>query len=306
MDAKVSILLSIYKPNEVFLKKQLASLNDQTYDNLELIVWNDCPDEAVNEDIFSTCITAFPYKIYNEHINLGYAKAFEKLVTLADGEYICFCDQDDIWEKDKIKKCIDALIKECGTVAVCDKSIIDENDNVTVKSVKAKSCLKYEKWNSGDDITDRAIFTCYSTGMAIHARKSDVMRFVPFPKSAAHDRWLMAVLSKAGKAVYVDEPLVRYRRYGKNVTGVLNGVNTKDEYYKKRCNNTEFIAEFEKHFPDYSKIDEIKKCNRARMQGNPFGLIKYRKYIPDVFKYEFLLTFCPNPIFKRLVKVLFK
>ena len=55
MDAKVSILLSVYKPNEVFLKKQLASLNDQTYDNLELIVWNDNPDVFPIIEIVPVC-----------------------------------------------------------------------------------------------------------------------------------------------------------------------------------------------------------------------------------------------------------
>ena len=192
MNDKVSILLSIYRPKEEFLKKQLLSLNAQTYDNLELVVWNDCPEVGVDEKLFSSCITAFPYKIYDEHINLGYAKAFEKLVTLANGEYICFCDQDDIWEKEKIEECISALKSENGTVAVCDKSIIDENDVLQVESVRKKSSWKCDTWFTGDDITGRAIFMCYSAGMAIHAQKSEVEELIPFVKTAAHDRWLVA------------------------------------------------------------------------------------------------------------------
>lgn len=306
MNEKVSILLSIYKPKEEFLKKQLISLNEQTYDNLELVVWNDCPECAVNEQVFSNCITAFPYKVYDEHTNLGYAKAFEKLVTLADGEYICFCDQDDVWEKEKISECISALKKENGTVVVCDKSIIDEDDKISVKSVRANSSWKSETWSTGDDITGRAIFVCHSAGMSIHAKKSDVIKYIPFARNAAHDRWLMAVLSAQGKAVYVDKPLVKYRRYGKNVTGILNGVQNKREYYLKRCDNTDFINQFAKYFPKHPDLEGIKNCNKARMSGNPFKLIKYRKYIPDLFKYEFLLTFCPGVIFNLLVKKLLK
>ena len=306
MNDKVSILLSIYRPREEFLKKQLLSLNNQTYKNLELLVWNDCPDCEVDEELFRSCITAFPYKIYNEHINLGYTKAFEKLVTLANGEYVCFCDQDDIWEKDKIEECIRALKDENATVAVCDKSLMDENDSIYVDSVRRNSSWASDRWSTGDDISHRAIFFCYATGMSIHARKSDVERFIPFEETAAHDRWLMAVLSAAGRAAYVDKPLVRYRRYGKNVTGVLNGVKSKRDYYVQRCDNTKFIAEFEKHFPNHPLLDGIKKCNEARLSGNPFKLLKYRKYIPDVFKYEFLLALCPGFLFGPLVRIVFK
>lgn len=303
---KVSILLSIYKPNKVFLKKQLRSLNSQTYENLELIVWNDCPNERVDTDIFESEITNFPCKIYDEHVNLGYIKAFEKLVTLANGEYICFCDQDDIWENSKIEECISALKAEDATVAVCDQSIIDENDTVTLESVRNSSKLSSKTWKTDDDITARALFICYSPGMSMHARKSDVERCIPFVDETAHDRQLMAFLSAMGKAVFVEKPLIRYRRYGANETGTLNGVDSKKEYYLKRCNNTELLRRFGELFPDRKDIDALKYCNEVRMSGNPFKLIKCKDMIPDLFKYEFLLAFCPDFVFKILSKLLFK
>ena len=37
----VSILLAVYKPNEKWLIEQLISLNEQSYENLELIVYDD-------------------------------------------------------------------------------------------------------------------------------------------------------------------------------------------------------------------------------------------------------------------------
>ena len=302
MNEKVSILLSVYKPNEVFLTKQLLSLNNQTYDNLELIVWNDCPQCSIDIKIFNECITNFPFRIVDEHINLGYAKAFEKLVTLADGKYVCFCDQDDIWEEEKVELCVSALKAENGTVAVCDKSIIDENDKICVESVRKQSRWKSLIWSTGDDITSRSIFTCYATGMSIHAKKSEIEKFIPFANGFAHDHWLMAVLSADGKAVYVERPLVQYRRYGKNVTGVLSGVHCKRDYYNSRCNLTGFIGEFEKYFPNFKELPEIKKCNSARMSKNPFRLIRYRRFIPDIFIYEFFLGFCPDFVFKFFIE----
>lgn len=44
--------MAIYKPNLKWLEEQLISLNNQTYANLNLIVWNDCPDDNFNYNEF--------------------------------------------------------------------------------------------------------------------------------------------------------------------------------------------------------------------------------------------------------------
>ena len=62
--------------------------------------------------------------------------AFEKLVQRSDGEYIAFCDQDDIWMDDKVEKCVAYMNEKNIDLVVTDKQIIDENDNVTCSSVK--------------------------------------------------------------------------------------------------------------------------------------------------------------------------
>ena len=46
--AKVTILLSVYRPNPAYFRQQLASLNEQTYEDLELLIRNDCPEEKLD------------------------------------------------------------------------------------------------------------------------------------------------------------------------------------------------------------------------------------------------------------------
>ncbi len=302
---KVSIVLSIYKPDKSFLKEQLESLNNQTYKNIDLIVWNDCPEDNSCEEIIKNTITAFPYTYYNEHINLGYTKAFEKLITLADGEYVSFCDQDDIWEKDKVLLSLSELEKHNGNIVACDKSLMNSDGEIYTKSVRENSKKKSETWNTGDDITSKAVFVCYATGMSILAKREDLLKVMPFPKRVAHDRWIMACLSAMGKAVYVNKPLIRYRRTGKNETGILKNVNSKKDYYASRSDNTEFISAFKSFFPHYKDLDNIIKCNNARMSGNIFKIFKYRQYIPDLYLYEIALSLCPDFVFKKLKNIIF-
>ena len=35
---KVSVLLSVYRPNQKYLEEQLASLDNQTYENMEILI----------------------------------------------------------------------------------------------------------------------------------------------------------------------------------------------------------------------------------------------------------------------------
>ncbi len=303
---KVSVLLSIYKPNIVFLKKQLVSIDEQTYDDLELVVRNDCPEDDYDyPSLFSECLKKIPFRIIEGGENLGYAKAFEKMVFCAEGEYVSFCDQDDIWDEDKIKLCIKAIEKENGTFVVCDKRIIDKDDKVVSESYRKSTKAACVNWNTGDPITDRAIFTCYATGMSMIARTDAVKKVCPIPAGCAHDRWFAAALSASGKAVYVDKPLVSYRRTGENVSGVLNGITSKKNYYSKRADNSEVIKVFKTLFPDYAGLERIEKCNKARIKGNPFGIFRYRDLIPEVYKYEIALSFCPGFLFPIIKKILF-
>ena len=301
---KISILLSLYKPNRQYLKEQLESLNSQTYSNLELLVWNDCPEEEIDYALFQTCITRFKVKYYDEKVNLGYIGAFSRLSQLATGKYVSYCDQDDIWEPDKIKKCID-VIRETGAVAaVCDKSLMRSDGSIYAQSYRAFSRFACDHWHTGDDITAQAAFFGYGTGMTLIAEREIVQRFLPFVPDVAHDQQLIMFLSASGKVAYVEEPLVRYRRHGRNETGLLAGVESKTDYYRTRCTTSVHLLErFGELFPEHPLLQDMICCGHVREEGKIRGLWQYRKMIPDIYKYEIALSLCPDFIFKRIKKL---
>ena len=95
----ISILLSSYHSNKDFLAEQIESILAQTEQNWELLVYNDGTDNL------SSWIKRYPdhrIKEFGEG-HLGYAKAYNYLLKKAKGEYVCFCDHDDIWVKDKLE-----------------------------------------------------------------------------------------------------------------------------------------------------------------------------------------------------------
>ncbi len=301
---KVAILLSVYHPDEVYLEKQLRSLNEQTYPNLELLIWNDLPGEPVNRGLVEKCITSFPVRYCDNGRNNGYCKAFENLVSICDAEYLAFCDQDDIWLPDKLSECVAAIKKEGALAAVCDRAIIDKNDRITCESNHHHSRRKYDNWETGEDITTQEAFMCYGPGLCIVAQTSAAKSCIPFCSETGHDKWLLLCFSAMGKIAFVDKPLVQYRRYGKNVSGILRGVRTKKEYYEKRVfgESEAIVNAFSEKFPEDSHIPDMIETQKARKAKKLLPILRNRKSIPDLYLYEAGLIFCPAFIFDYIVR----
>lgn len=300
---KVDILLSVYNPNIDFLIKQLKSLNEQTYKNIELIVFDDCIFHRLDQNIVKKEITNFPVKFLPyEDVNLGYCKAFEKLISASTGDYIAFCDQDDIWNNDKLEKCIDTLKKDGSLLVASDRTIINENDEITIPSVRAVSQKNYESWHTGDDIVKYNIFVTYAVGMCMVLRADLARRMLPICPYTGHDKWALCCAGIEGKISFIDEPLVKYRRHGNNVSGVLNGVQSKKEYYLKRVESHKKIIEalIEK-YPDFKDKDEVLLFQQARIKHSYKGLKKYSYLAPDIAKFEIVLSLVPGFLFKLML-----
>ena len=298
---KVTIVMSIYRPQPEHLKLQLESLNAQSYENLELLVRNDCPEEKTDRELFEKTIDRFPVIFCEEGKNLGYTGAFGRLSALAQGDYISYCDQDDIWLPDKIEACMKAIREDGSIAAVCDRSLMTAEGEIYCESVRANNRTASASWKTGDDITRRAAFFSHCTGMTLIARREAVQKTLPLVPSLPHDQQLLFFLSAEGKISYVEKPLVRHRRHGKNNSGTLIGVEKKQDYYDTRCKPVEeLINRFEKLHPDYPGLQEMKSCCEARIRGDVRGLWKYRELIPDLYRYEIGLALCPDPVFRRL------
>ena len=96
----VSILMNCFN-GETFLKEAIGSILKQSYQNWELIFWDN-----KSTDLSLQIVSSFKderIKIFadQEHTNLGKARknAFKK----AKGDYLAFLDVDDLWERDKLK-----------------------------------------------------------------------------------------------------------------------------------------------------------------------------------------------------------
>ena len=99
---KVSVLMPIFKTNEKYLRESINSILNQTYKNFEFIILDDCPEDTREKIIKEYKDNRIIYKKNDK--NLGISASRNKLLNLAQGEYIAIFDHDDISVPERLEK----------------------------------------------------------------------------------------------------------------------------------------------------------------------------------------------------------
>jgi glycosyltransferase involved in cell wall biosynthesis len=98
----ISIVIPFYK-GETYLEKTIESILQQTYDNFELLIVNDGSPNASN--VFFETMAQKDKRIIMLHKgNGGVACARQHGIAHANGDFVAFCDQDDLWLPEKLTK----------------------------------------------------------------------------------------------------------------------------------------------------------------------------------------------------------
>ncbi|WP_251158658.1 glycosyltransferase [Caniella muris] len=302
---KVNVLLSLYRPDPGYLEEQLCSIKGQDWPDLEVVCYNDCPDDPVDRSAIEAALAPVPVRFLPGGTeSLGYVGAFEKLTRASDGDFVFFCDQDDVWDPGKISTMVRALEEDGSLLAVCDYRTIDGTGNVISPTVRHQGSRRFiDTWDTGDDVVAHDVFQCLAPGMVLGMRGPFARSIVPFSRRTGHDKWAIACAGIEGVVSYVPETLASYRRHGANVTGALQGVDTKADYRAKRCADHDgVIDDLEARYGDVAALKEAREFSRARLAGNVVGIWRHRDLAPDQARFETVLALVPSPLFPVLKK----
>jgi glycosyltransferase involved in cell wall biosynthesis len=103
---KVTVLMSVYN-GEKYLREAIDSILNQTFEDFEFLIINDCSTDRTMEILQS--YHDHRIKIINNEKNIGLTKSLNKGLKIARGEYIARQDADDVSAPDRLKKEIDFL-----------------------------------------------------------------------------------------------------------------------------------------------------------------------------------------------------
>ncbi|MGM0589761.1 MAG: glycosyltransferase [Bacteroidota bacterium] len=238
---KISVAMATYN-GEAYLQEQLDSLLNQTHRPDEIIITDDKSSDATL-DIANRFKASAPFevKIYENEINLGYTKNFEKGLLKSTGDLVFMSDQDDVWFEQKVDRMVH-VAKDNPRIDlfVHDTEITDEN-------LEPTGITKMEQIESiGKNYQSMVMGACTLV------RANYLNECLPMPNNfKGHDTWLHKVapiLNK--KKLYIREPLQYYRIHNTNTSEYIvnktNKINLIDKWnisYNSIVNNNERIEE---------------------------------------------------------------
>jgi glycosyltransferase involved in cell wall biosynthesis len=209
----LSVCMATYNGAE-FVIRQLDTVLKQLKQEDEVIVVDDCSKDGTVQVIREAYGDRVQVIVNNK--NLGPIKSFEKAISLATGDILFLCDQDDLWEDDKVEVVLKAFEEQEAVLVVHDASVVDGNLNIINPSWN-----NYNHNNINQGIFGNILKNAY-TGALMAFKRELVVDIMPFPpKIEMHDQWIALIcMRKKKKIVFIEKPLVKYVRHGGNVTGM--------------------------------------------------------------------------------------
>ena len=113
---------------EKYLVQTLTSLLNQTYQNIEVLVSDNCSTDGTELICLDFESRDSRLKFIRQPSNQGWIANYEYLVANAHGEFFCWCGADDTREPEFVSTLVNCLLSETGVVcAMSDVCDIDEN-----------------------------------------------------------------------------------------------------------------------------------------------------------------------------------
>lgn len=217
MNTTIAVILSTYN-GEKYLSSQLDSIFAQTIP-VDLYVRDDGSSDGTADILLRYQSTHENMHVLFEE-NLGCTRSFLTALQKAPNsyKYYAFCDQDDIWHQNKLKRAIELLedraqisqeknpaLLYCSEYNFCTEDMtFIEQSQLNKTGVDFYKCL-FENVCSGNTMV-------FNQNLRRFALCQDLNGIY------CHDWWLALTATCFGQLIFDHEPSLEYRRTGSNVS----------------------------------------------------------------------------------------
>lgn len=223
---EVQVLLATYN-GALHLEDQIQSIIDQDFKDFEIIIHDDGSSDGTTE-IIKRFEVAYPslIRVIVDGVKTGSAKAnFFHLLSRSSANYVCFSDQDDVWDRRHISlllsECVQAESREGHgrpVGAFADLRIVDERGAALHPSLWRYQCTNPKALL---EVGRLSVTNCV-TGCSLMVNRAavDMTLQLDLRYAVMHDHFMaLSILAHGGVLIPVDEPLVDYRQHQLNVVG---------------------------------------------------------------------------------------
>jgi len=197
----ISIITPTYNCGQ-FIDETIKSVINQTYQNWEMIIVDDCSTDNTKEVVGRYLAKDSRIKYYILENNAGAAIARTKAMELAEGQYIAFLDSDDLWFKEKLGRQLSFMIENKYNFTCTAYEHINEQGTLLNKTVNAKIKTDY----------NGVLLSCPVGNSSVMYNAKVLGKFVVPNIRKRNDDALWLQILKKEKYIYgMNDVLMRYR-----------------------------------------------------------------------------------------------
>jgi glycosyltransferase involved in cell wall biosynthesis len=194
-----------------YIRESIEGVLSQTFSDLELIVVDDCSKDSSAAEVMKIQQADPRVQLLRHSTNFGPSQSRNDGIAAAQGQFIAFCDADDIWLPDKLGRQMELLQSqpECG-LTYCDAAIIDQSGVPTGR--------KFSELFPPPGGASRELFAALCIGNFINTQSVLVRRELLTSAQWFDERircnedwWLWLRLSRLTKFIYEPAVLAKYR-----------------------------------------------------------------------------------------------
>jgi len=199
----VSVIVPVYN-SEKFIRDTINTVQEQTYQNWELILVNDGSTDKSKEIIEEQIKNDKRIKLIDMEKNSGAAMARNKGISNATGKYVAFIDADDLWNKEKLNKQIKFMQDMECEFSFTGYEFADKNGKGTGKIVKVPKKMTYKQALKNT--------TIWTSTVMFNTEKLE-RKTILMPNVASEDTATWWKILKKGYCAYgIEDNLSYYRR----------------------------------------------------------------------------------------------
>lgn len=302
---KILILLAAYRGTQ-FVGEQIDSILAQDCDDWSLVLSD---DGDFTQNILDAYAERYPEKIirYKSGLRFGSAKAhFMHLIShfKEEASYIMLSNQDDIWDKDKVRKTLAVMQKTetdfNGPILVhTDLRVVDASLHEICPSFFAYTRIGKRRYKPNEVIIQNPVSGCT---LMMNRKLAMLVSCALNPeKLVMHDNWIALVATFMGKIIFLDAATMDYRQHEDNTCGAKSLFSLSYIIAAAKRSNYKALSVEAKYFLE---------CYESRLTAPSISLIKAVSSLGNVSKFTRIKIYCKfnlwlYPFIRRIGQIVF-
>lgn len=217
----IAILLSTYN-GEKYLAEQIDSLFQQTYQNFVLHIRDDGSSDSTLRIIEQYQSRYTNVVLHQDNLsNIGCIASFLTLAQSVSADFYFFCDQDDVWQPNKLERAIAQLQEHPQNIPLLyhsDLTVVDSDLTLISPSFLAFQHLSAEHAHQRSTLfMQNFVVGCSSAAnrcLIERALKNGIAQHI-----GMHDWWLALIAKTQGELIFDRQATILYRQHQSNVLG---------------------------------------------------------------------------------------